>query len=66
MHLFQKDFFSLFLHYIALIRVTTPNETSYYALYRKIIRFLVIDGLIFVELMGISHLQVNILYEFMN
>lgn len=64
MHLFQKDFFSLFLHYIALICVTTPNETSYYALYRKIIRFR--GGLIFVELMGISHLQVNILYEFMN
>lgn len=64
MHLFQKDFFSHFLHYIALLRVTTPNETSYYALYRKIIRFL--GGLIFVELMGISHLQVNILYESMN
>lgn len=64
MHLFQKDFFSLFLHYIAFIRVTTPNETSYYALYCKIIRFR--GGLIFVELMGISHLQVNILYEFMN
>lgn len=64
MHLFQKDFFSLFLHYITLIRVTTPNETSYYALYRKIIRFR--GGLIFVELMGISNLQVNILYEFMN
>lgn len=64
MHLFQKDFFSLFLHYIALIRVTTPNETSYYALYRKIIRFR--GGLIFVELMGISHLRVNILYKFMN
>lgn len=64
MHLFQKDFFSLFLHYIALIRVTTPNESSYYALYRKIIRFR--GGLIFVELMGICHLQVNILYEFMN
>lgn len=64
MHLFQKDFFSLFLHYIALLRVTTPNETSYYALCRKIIRFR--GGFIFVELMGISHLQVNILYEFIN